>query len=532
MRTISGIFRGKSALLSGFAVLGVALAIPGFVGASGTVAGLDTPGITTYPDGPPEQVLQRTGAIPASINEPNYRAAAMAPDGSAAYFGTWAGAVLTSPGTVIKINPDTFASEGILTFEPDEVHVFSAAITPDGSTGYFGTGGDPATLVKVDLDTFTRVDALTLQAGESSIHNITITPDGQTAFLGTSTSPGRIIRVDLNTFTRTGTLDFETGENLPISAVMTSDGSKIYYACYSSPGRVVRVDVDLFQRDGAATLSAPAPYRALISPDDSSAYFTMTSSPASLIKVDLSTFNEVDVLWLETNETLPFGAAISPDGMHAYIATHFPGHVVRVNLNSFTREDALAVDASDGSPFPLVIQPDGTRLFLGTWGSPSNILEINLLGDPITTQQGFLKGTRFTMTESGDLVDVRLYSHTASGNVRLAIYNDESPRELLWESGAVANTQTDEAIVVAVGDGSPSSLIIPAGDYSVAWQVDTDDPVVSYTAGDPGDGFRLMQPFGAAPATIDSGVADSTSETWTAWITYSASASASTWMDF
>ena len=122
------------------------------------------------------------------------------------------------------------------------------------------------------------------------------------------------------------------------------------------------------------------------------------------------------------------------------------------------------------------------------------------------------------MPETGDVTDVRLYSHLATGTVRLAICDNGAPKTLLWQSGVVTNTATAAWLTVPVSSGAPSSLRLTNGTYWLAFQTDSPRDVSSYTAGATGDGFQLMQTFGSFPSTVSG--EESTSYQWSEYVTY------------
>ena len=135
------------------------------------------------------------------------------------------------------------------------------------------------------------------------------------------------------------------------------------------------------------------------------------------------------------------------------------------------------------------------------------------------SQKGFVKGTKVTLSETASINDVRFYSHAAMGDVRLALYDNASPKNLLWQSGSITNTAAGTWLTVPVTNGAPSSLTLATGTYWLAWQVDTTADVPSYAAGSSGDGFTLAQTYGNFPATL--GAEQSSSEQWSLYFTYS-----------
>jgi hypothetical protein len=134
------------------------------------------------------------------------------------------------------------------------------------------------------------------------------------------------------------------------------------------------------------------------------------------------------------------------------------------------------------------------------------------------SQRGFIKGTKVTVPGAAIVSNVWFYSHAAAGNLRLGIYDNNSPKNLLWQSGAISNTAAGAWITAAVASGQPSTVVLVPGTYWLAWQVDTTYDVPSYEAGTNGEGFFFSQSFGNFPATLASG--QSSTEVWSMYLDY------------
>ncbi len=134
------------------------------------------------------------------------------------------------------------------------------------------------------------------------------------------------------------------------------------------------------------------------------------------------------------------------------------------------------------------------------------------------SQLGFIKGTKTVLTNPASVSNVWFYSHDAAGSIRLGIYDNNSPKNLLWQSGVLSNTAAGGWVVAPIAAGVPAALALAPGAYCLAWQVDTTYDVPSYAAGASGDGFFVSQTFGTFPGTIAS--AQSSSETWSIYLDY------------
>jgi PKD repeat protein len=134
--------------------------------------------------------------------------------------------------------------------------------------------------------------------------------------------------------------------------------------------------------------------------------------------------------------------------------------------------------------------------------------------------KGFAKATKTTLSTSNALIEsVSFYSHSNSGNVRLAIYSDSAgaPGTLLWQSNPTAVSATGW-MSINTASGTPTRLVLNSGTYWLAWQWEgvTDGP--SYTAGAAGDGNWRAQAYGSFPSTWAGGT--SSSETWSMYGSY------------
>jgi len=122
-----------------------------------------------------------------------------------------------------------------------------------------------------------------------------------------------------------------------------------------------------------------------------------------------------------------------------------------------------------------------------------------------------VRAKRFTLTAEKPVFSVRIYSHVAVGNARVAIFDEQSPKNKKWEANSIALAAGWNEVLIS--QGTPSSLTLPAADYGVWCQYDDVADALSYTAGAAGDGRRLAQAYGPYPATISGD--ESTSEIFT-----------------
>jgi len=468
-----------------------------------------------------------------------------------AYFGTY-----DSPGRVVKValgegsNPP--ARIGTLILESGENGLRCAVIDSAKGYAYFGAGANPGRVVKVALgegsDPPTRAGTLTLDVYEQSIYSAVIdATNGYGYFgIGSDFAPyARVVKVALgegsNPPTRVGTLglDYDDGGIFRAATVIDPGRGYAYFGTYKyqNPPRVVKVALgegsNLPTRVGALILDTNdgVPYSAVIDPASGFAYlstrrssYSVSSSYRRIVKVALgegsSLPTRVGALTLDAGAvSLSMAderAVIDPANGHAFFATG--NDVMKVVLGSSsdlpTYAGTLTLEPSERPISSAVLDAAKGNAYFGTNTAPGLVVKVSIgLGNS-------LRATRFILPDPGDVTDVRFYSHAPVGNVRLALYDNAEPKNLLWESGVVANSADEADLIVPVGEGTPSSLHLSAGTYWAAWQVDSAANVPSYTPGVQGEGFSFAQAFGPAPATLARENIVPTSDRWTMYMVY------------
>lgn len=459
-----------------------------------------------------------------------------------AYFGT-----MTSPGQVVKVAlghgsrpPNRVAA---VTLESGENNLRSAVIDVASGYAYFGTDSNPGRVVKVALGTGSsppvRVGTLTLEGGESTLETAAIDEAAGYAYFGTHTSPGRVVKVALgsgsNPPTRVGAVTLESGEDSLSSAVVDAAAGYAYFGTRTNPGRVVKVALGSGSnpptRVGAAMSGWNGLVSTVIDPARGYAFFGTETSPGQVVKVALGSGpappTPVAAAALGLGEADLYSAVVDVNSGYAYFAPHFtfPAKLVKVaagsGSNPPTRVGAVALESGEDSVFRgAVIDTASGYAYLAPTAqgtSPGIVVRVGL------SQQGFMKATRLSMPEAGRVRELRMYSHAAVGNLRLALYDTAATPHLLWQSGVLPNTAAHAWLATSIAAGTPSSLALSAGTYWLAWQVDTAVPVPSHATGAPGDGLLVPWTWGAFPEALDP-AADAaptlTDEVWSAYLTY------------
>ncbi len=287
---------------------------------------------------------------------------------------------------------------------------------------------------------------------------------------------------------------------------------------------------------------------------------------ADVVKINLSNFTEVSKGFLNPGsggctgstaleQALSSGLADPPSGYTIYGTDGvFPMKVFKVKNNagdSAPTENAgaplqlqpgFAMTVCDGNPqyfdnapqtvppftFPYgevyaqgsVIDNNAGYAYFGTDSSPGQVVKVAF------SQKAAIKGTQAVLSQTAVVNDIKFYSTAASGHVRLGIYDNSSPPNLLWDSGAIVNNTSGGWITQNISSGIPSSLSLNPGTYWLCWQVDTTLDIPSYTPGAAGTGFVQDFAFGAYPGTLNTMV--STSENWSEYLDCAVSGSTAT----
>ncbi|MDX2177510.1 MAG: hypothetical protein SF028_13680 [Candidatus Sumerlaeia bacterium] len=466
----------------------------------------------------------------------------------------------TSPGQIVKVSlgngssPPENVGSLILDAGLSEIDLTTGVIDPANGYAYFGTDTTRGRVIKVALgggsDPPTRVGSTTFNTGEDSIGCAVIDAANGYAYFGTRTLPAHVVKVALgsgsNPPTRVGALTLGVEDNGGLrSAVIDTTTGHAYFGNGGGSGRVLKIALGSGAnpptRVGAAPLNAGETGLACAIADIANgyAYFGTTTSPGRVVKVALGNGADpptrVGAVTLNPGEDILTCAVADTTNGYAYFGTSTsPGRVVKVALGSGSnppsRLSAITMTASEERFFiSAAMDPNERYLYLGTSTAPGKLVKVSL------TPVGLLKGTRFTIPEGlVSVTDVRMHSHAAVGNVRMAIYDNAEPKNLLWQSGEVANTAANSTLTVPISSGTPPTLNLAAGTYWATWQIDSDALVPSYTQGTIGDGFLFAQPFGDAPATLSASQIGTTDEVWTQWITYVDLSSVDDWnlMDY
>jgi hypothetical protein len=308
----------------------------------------------------------------------------------------------------------------------------------------------------------------------------------------------KISKVDLTSFTQTAVLTLNAGEvSVDTAALVDATGTYAYFATQGTPGKVVKIQLSDFTRVGALTLNAGEnnPIAAFIDTTNGFAYFgTCTASAGIITKVQLSDFTRVGSLTVSSGTCLRFAVYDSSKSRAYFITSDSPSRMIAINTSTFTEASNIAFNSGENGAIPLVYDDVNKILYSATFTSPSKVVKFS------TSYNGFISGTKVTLSETGNITHVSMYSHAASGSLRAAIY--DSNKHLVWQSDPKVNTTAGDIINFPIANGTPAILKLDAGTYYLAFQTSSTSGVPSYAAGSSGDGFYYAQEYGSFPSAI------------------------------
>lgn len=474
--------------------------------------GITTSGSTTYPNGG----MNALGSLTLQSGEDNVRAAVIDTTNGFAYFGTY-----TDPGIIVKVRLSDFTRVGIITMPSGEGNFVSAVLDSANSIAYFGcdVGSENADrVVKINLSNFTRVGSLLLSSGpinkQYTLNSMALDSTNHLLYVTAGFQPS-ITRINTNTFTETGFLD--------LSGIMVGGNATgwdisagfAYVTDHSFPGEVQKVDLTTMATSGSLLTFDSGENDVTAAVIDTTNHIGYFSTFGPVVKVDLNSMTRLSAINLSNGANGAFAGFYDvPNNQVIFVAAVDATHngVYKIDIGSFSETGALSYDDTTVN-YASVYDPTNRILYAPTSDSPSIIYRFSV------SPQGVIFATKATLSETASSIDsLSFYSHTNAGHVRLALY--DSSRNLLWQSGSVANTTNGGFQTVTITSGTPTSLSnISAGTYYLAYQTDTSSNVASFTSGSSGDGFIAVHAYGSFPAAITGET--SSSQKWSMYVTYS-----------
>jgi len=394
--------------------------------------------------------------------------------GTVNYVGISDGLVKRIPTSGAQTSSGTFGDFGnkVMVIDSNDQYLYLASTSSSPILRKFGTGENGTTFGEIDA-----ANRPTMPAFASSI-----VIDTAGGYLYVGTNNGQVLKYALNgtlapSLVAGGALNAAPGFNLT-SAVIDVSNSYAYFGASTgvgSPGMILKIAL------GAGAAAPTLTASTFVNSDENSlraaaidlsndvAYFVTSSAPSKVIKIGL-----------------PPGAAAP----------------VRVG--------AITFDSGENSARAAALDTTTGYLYVALAIAPGRVIKV------ATSHNGRMNASRILIADNASLDEMHFYSHVASGNIRLALYDNSASKQLLWSSGPVAAPVGD--LIVPISSGSPSKVSVAPGTYWLAWQSDSTSSVPSYTAGQFGDGFYMDLSFGPFPATLTTETLSD--ERWTQLVRY------------
>lgn len=460
--------------------------------------------------------LARLSGMKLTPTQSDVHDAVMEPDGSVGYF-----LVKDQPGVVAKVDLPSMTWLGAIVLPLDNS---SPAHQPDVGTNALmldhihhklyvsvdsWTGNDY--LEQIDTETFTIESRIVLANGGMDAGRGVMDAAGNFAYFVTcnSTNP-KVYKFDVNPASGTYKQVVATSPDLDVVsgclrsvAIDETDGPGYVYAGRrSTPGKIYKVRMDTMASIGVLSVTGTTSIDSLaIDTVHHFLYGGDDSNPGRIFKINLTTFLLDSMLVLGASEKQVFGIAIDTVNEILYASTYdgpsgSGGVVVKINPTTMTRLASSHLPGADWGLFRALFDIiHGVVYLADDVYTPITLTKVSL------SKKGRFYLTKTTLTEAADIVNsVRFYSHLATGNARFGIYTLAG--RLLWESPELTNTALNTWVRADIKDGTPNTLTLPAGDYYLGFQTDTDAPVASYRLGAANTGQFAIVPFGAFPTDL------------------------------
>lgn len=524
---------------------------------SAPIAGNNIVGTTNYPNGG----MRRVGALTLSSSlYISLYGGVIDPVTGYGYFST-AHASTINPGWVVKVdlNGPLPVEVGAVSCQTNEVNLNASVVDSAAGFGYFGTVASPGKVCKIALGAGaappTYVGTLTLNPGENNASGLVIdtsdpNPANHLIFVATGSNPAYVVKLgpgpDNGPPARLGAVQLNAagGEvSMRRGVIDMSDPNPlnhgIYFATLGPTALVVKLTPGAGPnpvRVGATSPDATDHQIGSLVLDDSDpdpaqhyaafGTYEVGNVTARVGKVALNGPGIAPVKLTSTplngGEIQLCTAVSDPASGYAFFSNdhHYPAEIYKIRFGAgpaplFELPGKLTLCGGTVSPYPAngtnVINDPETlygEVFMQSsvidrgrgyayFGADSNKGQVTKVA---ISQKGTLKAIRIVLPAAAAVGDINFYAHAAKGGVRLGIYDNNAPKNLLWQSAAVPAAAG--WMTVPLSAGTPASLNLAAGTYWLAWESDSTGDVASYSPGAAGDGWYYERPFGSFPATV------------------------------
>ncbi|MFN7161210.1 MAG: S-layer homology domain-containing protein [Candidatus Gracilibacteria bacterium] len=374
---------------------------------------------------------------------------------------------------------------------------------------------------KISTATNTYDGELTLPAGDTYATSV-FHPDGSTLYTGVTSVAGRkILKIDPTTLAVTQTSAAHSDISDLVSFVYDEQNDKIIAMTRVGAGfKIIRFDATTLARE--TEFSVPTvpgfkiPTSTMYNPNTRKITYSFSYNNAntfSTVNPDVLNSFDIDTFAIDASMNAPENVGLEVGTIDiAKNLAYFVGwggdedihNVTQIDLTTMKVKGVLPFENSEGYGGDIEFDNVKGYVYPLVWNGPmsgSRVIKI------ATSQKGLINSFKYVLPTNASAIDYfRFYSETAGGNIRIGFYDDN--KELLWESGSIANTATKDWITVPVSSGSPTALTnIPAGDYWLTFQTDSTLDIGSFSLGSTQSSFISEWLFGTFPDAIENMVA-------------------------
>lgn len=229
------------------------------------------------------------------------------------------------------------------------------AITPDGLTALVAnSGSDSVSVISLNSETVTYT--ITVGVGDGP-QDLVISPDGTTAFV-TNYFSHDVSVIDIESLLVVNTISLG---GAPFSMTLSADGTKAVVP--DSISGIYVIDLTNYDVAYYPLETSSAPVFAAVSPDGMTAYVTGANT-GSVYVVDLASGILISTYPLSLG--MIYGITLNAMGDAAYVAVYGGGAGSSVVQIDVATGDVLATLTAAGAPETMTLAPDGQSLLVTT----------------------------------------------------------------------------------------------------------------------------------------------------------------------
>jgi hypothetical protein len=400
----------------------------------------------------------------------------------------------------------------------DLINCFSATMIPQGDYAIFGAQAGQIAKIAVGQGNdppYLPCDLVKLPSGETDLKTVFFNPLDEHVYFGAGGYyyTGRVVKISPghgdDPPERIDAIVLDESERRLFSVVFDSIHGYAYYGTYTTPGRIIKVAanpdmplerIDSLILDNEHSLITAA----CIDLDNAFAYFFTDTDPIRVVKIALHENGPPE--YISSMSLDIYGEFITSfvDSTNGYAYVGVSGNLyaslAKLKLSSGedppVMVDIIRFNYDERDLSCSMFYPDEGYAFFAFNGNPGRIVDVTL------SQKYYIKGNKINVPEDGNAVSLSFYSHSASGNLRFALYSEETQPNLVWQSDVIENTAADQWLAIDISDRDPP-LYLTSGNYWLAWQTDSPADIPGHSTGAQGSGFKVLHEWDSFPDVIN-----------------------------